>query len=160
MPFKASRMRTLYENYMAATTIPCNWKSGVCLVLPGKHKNENIFHLTTNSVQFNKHSFHFHVPAKKDTGNRLNKRMMCSLTNLTRWPGVALISHVHSFLLGYLSGQLGLVMKPFGLWIFCSHSAVPITIISISVEMQPRIGPARKQPIYPLSCWKVLPSTN
>lgn len=34
------------------------------------------------------------------------------LTSLTRCPGVLEMAHVHSFLLGYLSGQLGLVMVP------------------------------------------------
>lgn len=33
------------------------------------------------------------------------------------------MSQVHSFLLGYLSGQLGLLKVPVGLWILCSHSA-------------------------------------
>ena len=33
------------------------------------------------------------------------------------------MSQVHSFLLGYLSGQLGLLRGPVGLWILCSHSA-------------------------------------
>lgn len=134
MPCKGSRIRTLYENYMVTITTPWSRKSGICSVLVGKHRTENLFHLTTNSIQLNKHSFHFHVLGMKDIGSQLNKRKMRSLTNLTRWPGVALISHVHSFLLGYLSGQLGLLMKPLGLWIFCSHSAVPITIISVSVE--------------------------
>lgn len=34
------------------------------------------------------------------------------LTSLTRCPGVLETAQVHSFLLGYLSGQLGLVMVP------------------------------------------------
>ena len=34
------------------------------------------------------------------------------LTSLTRCPGVLEMAQVHSFLLGYLSGQLGLVMVP------------------------------------------------
>lgn len=34
------------------------------------------------------------------------------LTSLTRCPGVLEIAQVHSFLLGYFSGQLGLVMVP------------------------------------------------
>lgn len=33
-------------------------------------------------------------------------------TSLMRCPGVVLMAQVHSFLLGYLSGQLGLVMVP------------------------------------------------
>lgn len=45
------------------------------------------------------------------------------LTILTRCPGVAVMSHVHSFLLGYLSGQLGLLRVPLGAWLLCSHSA-------------------------------------
>lgn len=65
---------------------------------------------------------------------------------------MALISQVHSFLLGYLSGQLGLVMRPLGLWIFCSHSAVSITIVSVGMEIQCTTGPENKQPICPLLC--------
>lgn len=45
------------------------------------------------------------------------------LTILTRCPGVAVMSQVHSLRLGYLSGQLGLLRVPLGLWILCSHSA-------------------------------------
>ena len=36
---------------------------------------------------------------------------------------MAVMSHVHSLRLGYLSGQLGLLRVPVGLWILCSHSA-------------------------------------
>lgn len=46
-----------------------------------------------------------------------------TLTILTRCPGVAVMSQVHSLRLGYLSGQLGLLRVPLGLWILCSHSA-------------------------------------
>lgn len=46
-----------------------------------------------------------------------------TLTILTRCPGVAVMSQVHSLRLGYLSGQLGLLRVPVGLWILCSHSA-------------------------------------
>lgn len=60
---------------------------------------------------------------------------------------MALISQVHSFRLGYLSGQLGLVMRPLGLWIFCSHSAVPITAVSVGVGIQGRVRSENKQPI-------------
>lgn len=31
-------------------------------------------------------------------------------TSLIRWPGVVVRAQVHTFLLGYLSGQLGLIM--------------------------------------------------
>lgn len=47
----------------------------------------------------------------------------CTLTILTLCPGVAVMSQVHSFRLGYLSGQFGLLRVPLGLWILCSHSA-------------------------------------
>lgn len=33
-----------------------------------------------------------------------------------RWPGVVVSAQVHAFLLGYLSGQLGLVMVPLTLF--------------------------------------------
>lgn len=33
-------------------------------------------------------------------------------TSLMRWPGVVDRAQEHAFLLGYLSGQLGLVMTP------------------------------------------------
>lgn len=38
------------------------------------------------------------------------------LTILIRCPGVVVSAQVHAFLLGYLSGQLGLVMMPFTLF--------------------------------------------
>lgn len=46
------------------------------------------------------------------------------LTSFTRCPGVLEIAHVHSFLLGYLSGQLGLVMVPLVDVTLCSQPAV------------------------------------
>lgn len=46
------------------------------------------------------------------------------LTSFTRCPGVLEIDHVHSFLLGYLSGQLGLVMVPLVDVTLCSQPAV------------------------------------
>lgn len=52
-----------------------------------------------------------------------NLRDFSTLTILTRCPGVAVMSQVHSLRLGYLSGQLGLLRVPLGLWILCSHSA-------------------------------------
>lgn len=51
------------------------------------------------------------------------KLLICTLTILTLCPGWAVMSQVHSFRLGYLSGQLGLLRVPVGLWILCSHSA-------------------------------------
>lgn len=50
-------------------------------------------------------------------------------TSLMRWPGVVLMAQVHSFLLGYLSGQLGLVM-------------VPDT--EVTLWSQPAVGTARR----------------
>lgn len=47
------------------------------------------------------------------------------LTSLTRWPGVLEIAQVHSFLLGYLSGQLGLVMVP---------------LVDVTLWSQPAVG--------------------
>lgn len=46
------------------------------------------------------------------------------LTSFTRCPGVLEIAHVHSFLLGYLSGQLGLVMVPLVDVTLCSQPAI------------------------------------
>lgn len=43
---------------------------------------------------------------------RLGSLQNGHLTSLTRCPGVLEMAQVHSFLLGYLSGQLGLVMVP------------------------------------------------
>lgn len=78
--------------------------------------------------------YHWAVIWEADlTEEKLKRKGRQRLTSLTLCPGVALISHVHSFLLGYLSGQLGLVMMPLGLWIFCSHSAVPTVIASVSL---------------------------
>lgn len=37
-------------------------------------------------------------------------------TILMRWPGVVVSAQVHAFLLGYLSGQFGLVMIPLTLF--------------------------------------------
>lgn len=45
------------------------------------------------------------------------------LTTFTRWPGVAEMSHVHSFRLGYLSGQLGLLIIPSAPLSLCSQPA-------------------------------------
>lgn len=52
-----------------------------------------------------------------------------SPTSLMRCPGVVLMAQVHSFLLGYLSGQLGLVI-------------VPDT--DVTLWSQPAVGTARK----------------
>lgn len=53
-------------------------------------------------------------------------RLGCGyLTSLTRWPGVLEIAQVHSFLLGYLSGQLGLVMVP---------------LVDVTLWSQPAVG--------------------
>lgn len=41
-----------------------------------------------------------------------------------RWPGVVVSAQVHAFLLGYLSGQLGLVMTPVTLFTVWSQPAV------------------------------------
>lgn len=45
------------------------------------------------------------------------------LTTFTRWPGVAEMSQVHSFRLGYLSGQLGLLIIPSAPLSLCSQPA-------------------------------------
>lgn len=47
------------------------------------------------------------------------------LTSLTRCPGVLEMAQVHSFLLGYLSGQLGLVMEP---------------LVDVTLWSQPAVG--------------------
>lgn len=47
------------------------------------------------------------------------------LTSLTLCPGVLEIAQVHSFLLGYLSGQLGLVMVP---------------LVDVTLWSQPAVG--------------------
>lgn len=53
-------------------------------------------------------------------------RLGCGqLTSLTRCPGVLEIAQVHSFLLGYLSGQLGLVMVP---------------LVDVTLWSQPAVG--------------------
>lgn len=54
---------------------------------------------------------------------RISLSVFAKLTILTLCPGVAVMSQVHSLRLGYLSGQLGLLRVPLGLWILCSHSA-------------------------------------
>lgn len=45
------------------------------------------------------------------------------LTTFTRWPGVAEMSQVHSFRLGYLSGQFGLLIVPSAPLSLCSQPA-------------------------------------
>lgn len=52
------------------------------------------------------------------------------LTSLTRCPGVLEIAQVHSFLLGYLSGQLGLVMVP---------------LVDVTLWSQPAVGGEREE---------------
>lgn len=44
-------------------------------------------------------------------------------TILMRWPGVVVSAQVHAFLLGYLSGQLGLVIVPLTLLTVWSQPA-------------------------------------
>lgn len=48
----------------------------------------------------------------KYTEESWHKHRLGQLTSLTRCPGVLEMAQLHSFLLGYLSGQLGLVMVP------------------------------------------------
>lgn len=52
------------------------------------------------------------------------------LTSLTRCPGVLKTAQVHSFLLGYLSGQLGLVMVP---------------LVDVTLWSQPAVGGEREE---------------
>lgn len=48
-------------------------------------------------------------------------------TIFMRWPGVVVSAQVHAFLLGYLSGQLGLVMMPLTLFTVWSQPAAKNT---------------------------------
>lgn len=59
-------------------------------------------------------------------GSRCLCRLRCGhLTSLTRCPGVLETAQVHSFLLGYLSGQLGLVRVP---------------LVDVTLWSQPAVG--------------------
>lgn len=56
-----------------------------------------------------------------NTSRKINRKH--GLTSLIRWPGVVVRAQVHTFLLGYLSGQLGLRMDTGMLVITWSQSA-------------------------------------